>query len=161
MRVRIRYGLLLCGLGLTTLLAGCPGMPGATGGGGSAAQQAPPGILPPPGLESGGVRTLMGTTVTPPNNQILLVSYTISASSTGSWSSVRRLVFIEGGVMLEGLNYDGRAAGQEKDANRLVPVSQLTSLAWKYEPKPTPPAPAKPPASAGKAKPEPGGKRGG
>jgi len=161
MNGHLRNAILITGLGLVALLAGCPGMPGATGGGGSAAQQAPPGILPPPGLESGGVRTLMGTTVTPPNNQILLVSYTISASSTGSWSSVRRLVFIEGGVMLEGLNYDGRAAGQEKDANRLVPVSQLTSLAWKYESKPTPPAPAKPPASAGKAKPEPGGKRGG
>jgi len=161
MRVRIRYGLLLCGLGLVALLAGCPGMPGAPGGTGSAAQQAPPGILPPPGLDSGGVRTLMGTTVTPPNNQILLVRYTTPNSAAAiQWSSVRRLVFIEGGVMLEGLNYDGRAAGQEKDANRLVPVSQLTSLAWKYEPKPTPPAPAKPPASAGKAKPEPGGKRG-
>jgi len=156
------YLLLAIGLALVTLLAGCPGMPGAPGGG-SAAQQAPPGTLPPPGLESGGARTLLGTTVTPPNNQILLVSYsTANAATATQWWSVRRLTFVDGGVLFEGLNYDGRTEGKEKDANHFAPLAQLTTLSWKYEPKPTPPAPApaKPAPSAGKAKPEPQGRRG-
>jgi hypothetical protein len=161
MNRHLRNASLIAGLGLVTLLAGCPGMPGAPGGGGSAAQQTPPGILPPPGLESGGVRTLMGTTVTPPNNQILLVNYaTPSFAGEAQWRSVRRVTFVDGGVLLEGLNYDERAKGPEKDRNLFLPLTQVAGLSWKYEPKPTPPAPAKPAASAGKAKPEAQGKRG-
>jgi hypothetical protein len=164
MRALTRYALLLCGLILVTLLAGCPGMPGAPGGAGGAAQQAPPGTVAPPGLESGGARTLLGTTVTAPNNQILLVSYGQIGrhGPLPGWSSVRRLTFVEGGVLLEGVNYDERENSGEKDQNYFLPLTQLASLAWKYEPKPTPPAAAKPAPSAGKAKaqPEPGAKRG-
>jgi len=152
----LRLATLALLLALTALLAGCPGMPGAPGGGGSAAQQTPPGILPPPGLDSGGVRTLMGTTVTPPNNQILQVSYTASPSVSArmlSTTTVRRITFIDGGVLLEGLNYDGRVPQREKDGNVFVPLTQLVSFAWKYEPKPVPPAPspAKPAPSASRA----------
>lgn len=160
MRAANRYVLLVCGMILLPLLAGCPGMPGAPGGGGSAAQQAPPGTVAPPGMESGGARTLLGTTVTAPNNQILLVQYYLpSVSKQMQWLSVRRLTFVDGGVLFEGLNYDGRLKEGEKDQNLFVALPQLTALSWKYEPKPTPPA-AKPAPSADKAKPEPGAKRG-
>jgi hypothetical protein len=158
----IRVAALTLLLALVALLAGCPGMPGAPGGAGSAAQQTPPGILPPPGLDSGGVRTLMGTTVTPPNNQILLVGYTISGRQSEPVSSVRRLTFVDGGVLLEGLNYDAREKKQEKDRNEFVPMARISALSWKYEPKPTPPAPApaKPAPSASRAQGAPKAQRG-
>jgi hypothetical protein len=111
-------------------------------------------------MESGGARTLLGTTVTAPNNQILLVQYYLpSVSKEMQWLSVRRLTFVDGGVLFEGLNYDGRVANGEKDQNLFVALPQLTALAWKYEPKPIPP-PAKPAAGAGKEKPGAGTKQG-
>ncbi len=58
---------------MTALLCGCPGMTGQPGP--SAAQQTPPGILPPPGLKTGGVRTLVGATITPPEGQVIVVNY--------------------------------------------------------------------------------------
>ena len=146
MKTRLRIGILVIGLGLVTLLAGCPGMPGVGGGGGgNAAQQSPPGLVSPPGMQSGGARSLMGTTVTPPDNGTLLVNVTVAGTATG-FQSTRRLVFAETGVMLEGVNFDGRTKGQEQDTNRFVPTNQITSLTWKYEIKPAPPG-AKPGAA--------------
>ena len=161
MNASLRTILLVAALALLPLLTGCPGMPGA-GGGGGAAQNTPPGVLPPPGLESGGVRTLMGTTVTPPNDQILLVSYATSPAPYSSahkfdGGTVRRLTFVDGGVLFEGLNYDERAKGQEKDRNVFLPLTQVFFLTWKYEPKPTPPA--SPTPGTGKEKQGPGPKR--
>ena len=151
MKTRVRIGILAIGLGLVTLLAGCPGMPGMGGSSSSSsAQQSPPGLVSPPGMQSGGARSLMGTTVTPPDNGTLLVNVTIAGTATG-FQSTRRLVFAETGVMLEGVNFDGRTKGQELDTNRFVPTNQITSLTWKYEIKPAPPG----------AKPGPGGTRGG
>ena len=144
----LRTAALLAGLGLTVLLAGCPGMPGMPGssGGGSAAQQTPPGVLPPPGLTSGGVRTLMGTTVTPPENAFLLVSYTTSGGASVQKATARRITISENAVLFEGMNYDGRKANLPKDTNTVIPLSQLSSLSWSYEEKPTPPpsAPGRP-----------------
>ncbi len=167
MRARIRIGLLAAGLGVTALLAGCPGLPGAGGGAGGNAAQTPPGVLPPPGLKSGGVRTIIGTTVTPPDNGTLLVSYTVGAGwdanakpqLTEQWTPVRRITVTESTVLLEGLNFDGRLAKLPKDQNRLLALDKVSSLDWRYEEAPAPAsgkAPAggasKPPAKAGGAK---------
>ena len=133
-------GLLVVGLGLTVLLVGCPGMPGGPGGT-SAAQQSPPGVQPPPGLTSGGVRTLLGTTVTPPDNSVLLVSYTTSGGASVKNASARRLTVSENTVLIEGLNFDGRNKSAPTDTNEAIPLSQITALSWSYEAKPTAPAP--------------------
>ncbi len=152
-----RLGLLLAGLGLTTLLVGCPGMPGAPGGT-SAAQQTPPGVQPPPGLKSGGVRTLLGTTVTPPDNSILLVTYKTTTGVSGQNIAVRRLTISENTVVFEGLNYDERNPNLPKDTNTIIPLAQITSLTWNYEAQPTPPPTAGgPPPGKGGAAPAPGG----
>ena len=131
-----RLVLLIAGLGLITLLAGCPGMPG---GGGSSAQQSPPGVQPPPGLTSGGVRTLLGTTVTPPENSFLLVSFTSSTGASAQKLTARRITISENTVLFEGLNYDARNPKLPADTNTIFPLAQLTALSWSYEAKPTPP----------------------
>jgi hypothetical protein len=132
-----RTALLIGLLAATALLAGCPGMPGSPG----AEQRMPPGVLPPPGLESGGARTLMGTTVTPPDNFFLLVQQAPPLSEAEQpWRTCRRLIVLENSVLIEGVNYDGRMKDDEKDYNQLVPFSNIESLDWKYEARPTPPA---------------------
>ncbi len=128
----VRWGFLLAGLGLTALLSGCPGMTGQPGT--SAAQQPPPGILPPPGLKTGGVRTLVGATITPPEGQVIVVNY---PGNDDHFTSVRRISVTENTVLFEGLNFDGRTPDQEKDQNHLVPLSRVIQLRWKYEPAPS------------------------
>lgn len=139
MRLLRTTSLLIAGLGLAALVAGCPGMPGA--GGGSSAERMPPGMLPPPGAKTGGARTLMGTTITAPDDAYLLVKYSYGAQGPATdWRTCRRIIPLESAVMVEGINYDGRAKGEEKDVNQLLPFAGLTSFLWKYEPKPVPPA---------------------
>jgi len=136
-----RLAFLIAALGMSLLLAGCPGMPGAPGGPQSEAN-VPPGVKPPPGLESGGARTLMGTTITPPEKAILLVRYTqagVTPAAEPQWKSCRRIIPLDACVIVEGLNYDGRDEGAEKDINQLLPFSGLTSFYWRYEPGPVPP----------------------
>ncbi len=135
-----RIALLLGLVCLIPLLTGCPGAPGGQ-------QNMPPGVLPPPGLESGGARTLMGTTITAPDNYYLLIKYTCAHLSGqeapprgAEWQSCRRVIPLDSCIMVEGLNYDGRQQGAEKDVNQLLPFSALASFYWKYEAKPTPPA---------------------
>ncbi len=132
----------LLGVLLTSscLLMGCPGMPGAPG---ASDQRTPPGVLPPPGLASGGARTLMGSTVTPPDNSYLLVSFEAGepgAAGAEQWQTCRRIVPLESCVLIEGLNYDGRAEAAPRDVNELIPYAALRSLHWKYEARPAPPA---------------------
>jgi len=157
MRPCAQVGLLVALLIGCVILAGCPGMP--AGAGGKGASQVPPGVQPPPGLQSGGARTLMGTTITPPDDAALLVSF-VSFSDPkllaayvanrdlsrpagqpgipeAPWQSCRRVIPLESYVLVEGLNYDGRDKAAEKDVNRLIPAASLTYLQWKYEPKPT------------------------
>jgi hypothetical protein len=132
--------LLIVLLGSACLLAGCPGMPGAPGAG---QQNMPPGIQPPPGLESGGARTLMGSTVTPPDNSILLVSFTSAESEpadVGEWQTCRRIIPLENCVLIEGLNYDGRDQDAPKDVNQLISYAHLQRFRWKYEARPAPPS---------------------
>jgi len=151
-----RMGLLIGVVCVVPLLCGCPGMPG----GPSSQQKMAPGILPPPGLESGGARTLMGTTITPPDNYFLLVKYTyahptspqaadLPAGRQAGWQTCRRAIPLDTCILVEGLNYDGRLQGAEKDVNQLLPFSGLTSFYWKYEPKPAPP-PQEQPSPQGK-----------
>jgi len=149
---------LLCLLALGTLLVGCPGMPGMPGAGGAGTEQkSPPGVLPPPGLESGGVRTLMGSTITAPENSYLLVRFTRvrgqAAGAAATWQSCRRVSVVENCLMIEGLNYDGRDDVAPKDANLLIPYTDLESFDWKYEARPAPPA-----AAPGKGQPKPSGR---
>jgi len=129
-------------LGCAVLLAGCP--PGA---GGQGQQNVPPGIQPPPGLDSGGARTLMGTTITAPSDSFLLVKFAqLQESIRGKppaepkWQSCRRVIPMDWWVLAEGLNYDGRDAEAEKDVNQLIPSSSIAYFYWKYQPKPAPPA---------------------
>jgi len=138
MTTSLRLCVLLIPLGLTTLLCGCPGMPGAPGG----EQKMPPGVLPPPGLESGGARTLMGATITSPDDALLLVMYVSAdreSSGAAEWQICRRIIPLESCILVEGVNYDGRQEGAERDVNRLLPYAALVSFTWKYEPKLAPP----------------------
>ncbi|UCC67260.1 MAG: hypothetical protein JSV79_08975 [Armatimonadota bacterium] len=136
--------LLLSLLSLAALLAGCPGMPGGPGAG---QDNLPPGMKAPPGMESGGGRTLMGTTVTAPDNAILLVRHGRPNSKVESpWRSCRRLIVLDDCMLMEGINYDRRADG-ESDFNEVVPFSDIQSFAWKYEQRPTPPAEEESPAA--------------
>ena len=152
MKTCAKVALLILGLTLACLLCGCPGMPGAPGGSGGA-QSVPPGLQAPPGLATGGARTFMGTTITPPDDSFLLVKYTYARdvlaqrgrpAAPPQWQSCRRIIFLESCVTVEGLNYDGRAKGQEKDINQMLPYLELTGFYWKYEPKPAPPPQPKP-----------------
>jgi hypothetical protein len=135
-----RLMLLIVGLALMVVLAGCPGFPGAPGAGGAGAQQTvPPGLQPPPGETSGGARTLMGTTITPPENAYLLIRFGYGvAAEMANWHSCRRVIPLENAVIIEGLNYDGRDKAADKDVNQLLPLPGLRFY-WKYEPKPAPP----------------------
>lgn len=136
----LRIVLLLALLALGTLLCGCPGMPGAPGG----EQKMPPGVLPPPGLESGGARTLMGATITSPDDALLLVKYALADSKSpaaGEWQTCRRIIPLESCILVEGVNHDGRQEGAERDVNRLLPYAALVSFTWKYEAKLAPPEP--------------------
>ena len=143
-----RIGLLIALALMCVTLAGCPGMPGAAGGKG-ASSQLPPGLQPPPGVQSGGARTLMGTTITPPENSVLLMKYSY-APAVGDhakglqpdWQSCRRIIPAEAYVLVEGVNFDGRAKEAEKDVNQLVPVSGIEYFCWKYEPEPAASQPA-------------------
>lgn len=134
MTTRIKILLLLGALASVTLLAGCPGMPGAPG----QQQQLPPGVTPPPGMESGGARTLLGTTITPPDDSYLLVSYSYeNREGTGAaWPTCRRIIPLESSILIEGLNHDGRMEGAPEDENLLLPYEGLEDFSWKYEPKP-------------------------
>ncbi len=147
-RIVVLVGLICVG----SLLSGCPGMPGMPGAAGGGEQKMPPGVMPPPGLESGGARTLMGTTITPPDNFFLLVSFSTSggAGLTAEWQTCRRIIPLESCIIVEGLNYDGRSKEKPKDVNQLLPYQGLTNFQWKYEAKPVPP-----PAPATEAKPGP------
>jgi hypothetical protein len=134
-RVALLIGLLAFG----SLLAGCPGMPGMPAG---QEQQMPPGVLPPPGMESGGARTLMGATITPPDNAYLLVSFVLKdldLSGEGGWQTARRVVPLAECILVEGLNYDGRAEDEPKDINQLIPYEHLEGFRWRYEERPAPP----------------------
>jgi len=141
MTISTRIILLGLALSLVTLLSGCPGMP--TGPGGAAAtQNMPPGLLPPTGLESGGARTFMGTSITPPDNAILLFRYAgadEASPEAEQWQSCRRIIAADSGLFVEGINYDGRVEGAEMDVNQFIPEGELTSLYWKYEPAPPSP----------------------
>jgi len=129
--------LFLALLSLGALLAGCPGMPGAPGSGQA---NLPPGMKAPPGMESGGGRTLMGTTITPPDNAVLLVKHVEPASEAEApWRSCRRVIVLDDCILIEGINYDQRIAGAERDFNEIVPFSDIESFVWKYELKPAPP----------------------
>ncbi len=129
--------LLLSLLSLTALLTGCPGMPGAPG---SAQANLPPGMKAPPGMESGGGRTLMGTTITAPDNAVLLVKHVRpSSGAEAPWQSCRRVMVLEDCILIEGINYDQRIVGAERDSNEVVPFSDMQSFVWKYELKPAPP----------------------
>jgi len=121
------------------LRMGCPGMQGMPGAPNAADQKMPPGILPPPGMESGGARTLMGATITPPEDSFLLIQYSLAESSAeASWQTCRRLSPLENCLLIEGLNYDGRDGDAPKDVNTLIPYNRLVSFTWQYELKPTP-----------------------
>jgi len=134
MTVYARLALVVTLLSLAVVLMGCP--PGATG---AAQQNMPPGVLPPPGLESGGARTLMGTTITPPDNSILLVSYRrADAPEEAPWRSSRRVILTDTSLVIEGINYDGRDSG-DRDFNEVVRISDVAGFSWKYEAKPAPP----------------------
>jgi hypothetical protein len=167
-----RIGLLIALLLMCVILAGCPGMPGAAGGKG-ASSQLPPGLQPPPDLKSGGARTLMGTTITAPDDSILMVRFAAtplaayvqnrSVSSPAQarippWQSCRRIIPAEGYVLVEGVNFDGRAKEAEKDVNQLIPVSAIEYFYWKYEPKPalSQPAGKGGPGQTGGRQPRPG-----
>jgi hypothetical protein len=137
MRNHTRIALLILASGLTTLLAGCPGMPG----GPSSQQNTPPGLLPPPGLESGGARTLMGTTITAPDNSIILFKpVSREAGAESGWQSCRRIMFLDNSVLVEGVNYDGREAEGQKDFNEIIPLTSIERLQWQYVARPAPPA---------------------
>jgi hypothetical protein len=113
-------------------------MPGAPGGD----QKMPPGVLPPPGLQSGGARTIMGATVTPPDDADLLVTYAYVVADTETtvdWQTCRRISPLESCVLLEGLNFEGGLEGAEKDVNVLLPFEGLVRLQWKYKAHPAPP----------------------
>ena len=106
MTVYTRAILLTALLGALVVLAGCPGMPGGGAGAQNAANM-PPGMQPPPGLDSGGARTLMGTTIIPPDNSVLLVKYGYAdapSDYTPEWQSCRRIIPIETCLLLEGVN---------------------------------------------------------
>jgi len=137
-----RKAALLAGLlALGSLLAGCPGMPGMPGA--QQQQQMPPGILPPPGLESGGVRTLMGSTITAPDNSYLLVSFVLrdrNVPTESAWQTARRVTPLESCVLVEGLNYDGREEDAPRDINQLILYEHLVSFQWRYEERPAPPS---------------------
>lgn len=83
----------------------------------------------------------MGATITPPDDSILLITWTYTGPPPRSvpWQSCRRIIALDTYVSLEGLNFDGRDKTGEKDVNRLIPWSEITGFSWKYEPKPAPP----------------------
>ena len=137
MRFAARAALFCVALGSMTLLAGCPGMPGGPG----SEQEMPPGMQPPRGMESGGARTIMNAAVTAPEDAIMLVYVLEGEATEGEWQSCRRIIALENSVMIEGINYDGREEGVEKDQNRLIPHSRMGYLSWRYEPKPQPTTP--------------------
>jgi len=152
------WGLLTIVLLGISLLGGCAGMPGMPGAGGQQ-QQGPPGLTPPPGLKSGGVRTLMGTVVTAPDNGTLSVHYTLAtakpaevAASKDTWRHCRRIVMAEGTVTIEGLDFDKSTAQKDVETSIAFPVNDLTELSWKYDTDKLPPPPAKAPDSAAKGK---------
>jgi hypothetical protein len=137
MRPHTRVAILVAALGCTLLLSGCPGMPGAPGG----QQKTPPGMMPPAGLESGGAYSLMGTTITAPDDSILLFRPVVAADEADRpWETCRRIILLENAVLVEGINYDGRTEDAEKDFNRVIPLANIQNLNWKYESKPRPPA---------------------
>ena len=149
MRQARKIAVLALALSLPVLISGCPGMPGA---GGRQAENLPPGMLPPPGVESGGARTLMGTTITPPENSYLLIKYTRGddPAASAEWRSCRRFIPLETAVLIEGLNYDGCIANEDRDVNQLLPFAGLASFYWKYEARPAPPAESEPKPSQGR-----------
>lgn len=154
MSATIRAVLLGLLLASSCLLVGCPGMPGAPG---ARDQTMPPGVLPPPGLESGGARTLMGSTITPPDNSYLLVSFALAESdATGEkhWQTCRRIVPLENCVLIEGMNYDGREQEAPKDVNQLISYAHLRSFQWRYEARPVPPAGEESQAESGQSTPD-------
>jgi hypothetical protein len=147
MKLRTAVAFLMLGLVLALLLPGCPGMPGAPGGAGASAEKMPPGLTPPPGLTSGGVRTLMGVTITPPEDSILLVKWAYAGEPIPTdWQACRRVSSLDNALVMEGLNFDGRDPKAEKDLNRILPYSGLTTFYWKYELKPVPKPVGKPTA---------------
>ena len=133
-----KIALLLGLLGMGGLLAGCPGMPGAGGGG---EENLPAGMKAPPGMDSGGARTLMGTTVTAPDNATLLIRHDRpGAEAESPWRSCRRVIVLQDCVLIEGLNFDQRTTGEGADFNEVLPFADVQSFVWRYEPRPTPPA---------------------
>ncbi len=139
----VRIAALIALLPFAALLAGCP--PGM--GGRNTQQNMPPGMLPPPGMDSGGARTLMDTTITAPSDHYLLVKFALSTPAAKGapaeepkWQTCRRVIPLTSYLLIEGINYDGRDAGAEKDVNQLIPASELSYFYWKYEAKPVPPA---------------------
>ena len=85
----------------------------------------------------------MGTTITAPDNAYLLVSVDrvgSEPSATPEWQTCRRVTPLESCLLVEGINYDGRAEGAEKDVNQLIRFEQVRRFEWKYEPRPVPPA---------------------
>lgn len=142
----LRIVLVIALLSLTVLLCGCP--PG--GARGQNQQNMPSGMLPPPGLQSGGARTLMGTTITAPEDCYLVVKFELLPHAPTNppapgpkWQSCRRVIPCDGYLLIEGLNYDGRDEAADKDVNQILPTDRLSSFLWKYESKPAPPAPTR------------------
>jgi hypothetical protein len=93
----------------------------------------------------------MDTTITAPNDHYLLVKFASlprpgvsPLSPEPDWQSCRRVMPLNSYLLVEGINYDGRDAGAEKDVNQLIPSANLTYFLWKYEAKPAPPAETKP-----------------
>jgi hypothetical protein len=87
-------------------------------------------------MESGGARTLMGTTVTAPENSYLLVRFPRAGErapgAEPNWQSCRRVCVLENCLLVEGLNYDGRDDAAARDANQLIAYPKLASFEWKY-----------------------------
>ena len=116
--------LLLSLFSLTALLPGCPGMPGTAGAG---QDNLPPGMKAPPGMESGGGRTLMGTTITAP------LASMVTASSAALTVALCHLFFNVFGIVilypLRGIPiYLATQLGRLAVRNRLVAIAYILCL---------------------------------
>lgn len=139
---RRAIGSLVTAILALTLLGGCSGLPGAPGAGGQA-QQGPPGLSAPPGMKTGGARTVLGTTVTAPDNYVVSVKYSLAPNTAtaanaddfkGVWHHCQRILISDGVILIEGIDFDTPNATTETQSQILLPVASVADIAWKYEP---------------------------
>jgi hypothetical protein len=142
MNTRRAIGALVIAILALTLLGGCSGLPGAPGASGQA-QQGPPGLTAPPGMKTGGARTVLGTTVTAPDNYVVSVKYSLAPNATtaanavafkGAWHHCQRILVSDGVILIEGIDFDIPNATTETQSQILLPVASVADIAWKYEP---------------------------